>query len=93
MVNEDMLRTPDAARRLSLKGRGILATAILAGVVPATIAGAHEGHDHAPRAILDLMGTLVRIMAPGEDVGDEVVEDRVTIRVDAEGRIADLSNG
>lgn len=86
-------RGPDAARRRAFQSVGILATAILTAVLPAAVAGAHEGHDHAPRTILDLKGKLVRIVTPKDVVSGEFIQDRVTIFVDAEGRIVDLCYG
>jgi len=71
----------------------MLAAAGLAAVLPAAITVAHEGHDHAPRTILDLKGKLVRIVGPDDVVSAEFVRDRVTIQVDAQGRIVDLHYG
>lgn len=85
--------SPNEARRRVLQSGGILVTALLIGVLPAAVSRAHEGHDHAPRTILDLKGKLVRILGPNEDAGDEFIQDRVTIHVTAEGRIVDLVYG
>lgn len=86
-------RSPNPTRRRALRSGGLLATALLTGVLPAAVADAHEGHDHAPRTILDLKGKLVRIVGPGDVVSGEFIQDRVTIRVDAQGRIVDLFYG
>jgi hypothetical protein len=86
-------RSPNPTRRQALRDDGLLATVLLMGVLPAAVADAHEGHDHAPRTILDLKGKLVRIVGPDDVVSGEFIQGRVTIRVDAEGRIVDLFYG
>lgn len=88
-----MSKDYDPVRRRALCGVGLAATGALVGALPVTAAIAHEGHDHAPKTILDLKGKLVRIVGPDDHVGDAFVQDRVTIHVDAEGRIIDLVYG
>lgn len=88
-----MSKDHDPIRRYALRGVGIAAAGMLAELLPVAAANAHEGHDHAPRTILDLKGKLVRIVGPNEHVGDQFNQDRVTIHVDAEGRIVDLVYG
>jgi hypothetical protein len=93
MEDTHVTQGPGAARRIALKSVGILATGVLTGLVPAAVAAAHGGHDHAPRTILDLKGKLVRIVGPDDVVSGEFIQDRVTIRVNSEGRIVDLFYG
>ncbi len=81
------------SRRQTLQGAGVLAASALATLLPVPGARAHEGHDHAPKTILDLKGKLVRIVGPNEMVSQEFIQDRVTIHVNAEGRIVDLVYG
>jgi hypothetical protein len=88
-----MSKDYDPVRRHTLCGVGIAAAGVLVGARPLATAFAHEGHNHAPRTILDLKGKLVRIVGPNDDVGDELIQDRVTIHVNAEGRIVDLVYG
>lgn len=85
-------RNRGLTRRRVIEGASSLAAG-LSVTLPATITVAHEGHDHAPRTILDLKGKLVRIVGPNERVGDEFVPDRVTIQVNAAGRIVELTYG
>lgn len=82
-----------ASRRDALGSAGIAIVSVMAGAMASRTAVAHEGHDHAPRTILDLKGKLVRIVGPDESVGSEIIQDRVTIHVDAEGRIVNLVYG
>lgn len=88
-----MSKDYDPVRRYALCSGGLVAAGVLATLWPLPDATAHEGHDHAPRTILDLKGKLVRIVGPDDRVGDAFIEDRVTIRVNAEGRIVDLVYG
>ena len=88
-----MTRCKNLARRYALQSGGVLTATALAALLSPRIAVGHEGHDHAPWTILDLKGKLVRIVGPGDVVGAETVEDRVTIQVDAQGRIVDLRYG
>jgi Peptidase inhibitor I78 family. len=88
-----MSKDCDPVRRQALCGVGIAAAGVLVELLPVAAANAHEGHDHAPRTILDLKGKLVRIIGPNDDVGGEFIQDRVTIHVNAEGRIVDLVYG
>ena len=88
-----MSKDYDPVRRYALCGGGLVAAGVLATLWPVAAANAHEGHDHAPRTILDLKGKLVRIVGPNDDTGGAFIEDRVTIRVNAEGRIVDLVYG
>jgi hypothetical protein len=92
MEDERIIQGLDQSRRLALRSVGLLATGVLTGLLPAG-ADAHEGHDHAPRTILDLKGKLVRIVGPNEVVSGEFIQDRVTIRVNSEDRIVDLVYG
>jgi hypothetical protein len=82
-----------ASRRQALRNAGLAVATAMAGMLSPPPAAAHEGHDHAPRTILDLKGKLVRIVGPDDVVGDAFIQDRVTIRVNAEGRIVDLRYG
>ena len=81
------------SRRRALQDAGVLAAGALTTLAPMAAAIAHEGHDHAPKMILDLKGKLVRIVGPNDVVSQEFIQDRVTIHVDAEGRIVDLVYG
>lgn len=91
--DNEMPKDYDPARRYALCAGGVVAAGALAAMWPVADAIAHEGHDHAPRTILDLKGKLVRIVGPNDDAGDAFVQDRVTIQVNAEGRIVDLVYG
>ncbi|MFO1129725.1 MAG: hypothetical protein U1E66_14965 [Rhodospirillales bacterium] len=82
-----------ATRREALRIAGLSIAVATAASLSALPAIAHEGHDHAPRTILDLKGKLVRIVGPNDTVDDAFIQDRVTIHVDAEGRIVDLVYG
>lgn len=86
-----MRRSP--ARRQVLQGAGLVAAATLADLWSPRSGEAHEGHDHAPRTILDLKGKLVRIVGPDQAAGEEFIEDRVTILVNAQRRIVALRYG
>jgi Peptidase inhibitor I78 family len=88
-----MTRCTNLTRRRALQSAGVVVATALAAILPPGIGLAHEGHDHAPKTILDLKGKLVRIVRPDEAVTCEFIEDRVTIRVDAQGRILDLRYG
>jgi hypothetical protein len=88
-----MTRCKNLARRRALQGVGVVVTTALAAILPPGPAIAHEGHDHAPKTILDLKGKLVRIVRPDEAMTGEFIQDRVTIRVDAQDRILDLRYG
>lgn len=82
-----------ASRRQALQS---VARVVAAGMAESLLprpAAAHEGHDHAPRTILDLKGKLVRIVGPNDVVTQEFIQDRVTIHVITEGRIFDLVYG
>jgi hypothetical protein len=82
-----------ASRRQALRGAGVGVALALTSVLPTNRARAHQGHDHAPRTILDLKGKLVRIVGGDAGIGEEFIQDCVTIRVDADGRIVDLRYG
>jgi hypothetical protein len=88
-----MTECEKTTRRRTLQDAGILAAATLVALLPDAPAHGHEGHDHAPRTLLDLKGKLVRIVGPGDPLGDAFVQDRVTIRADGQGRIIDLRYG
>lgn len=92
-----MTECHNASRRETLTSVGLAVATVMAGCLAPSLApslaDAHQGHDHAPRTILDLKGKLVRIVGPNDDVGDTFIEDRVTIHVNAEGRIVDLVYG
>jgi hypothetical protein len=92
VTDAEWIRKNDLARRRALQWVCVLLGTAAAGV-PSRTTEAHEGHDHAPRTILDLKGKLVRIIGPNDVVSDMFIEDRVTIRVNAEGRIVDLTYG
>ncbi|MFO1127718.1 MAG: hypothetical protein U1E66_04680 [Rhodospirillales bacterium] len=47
----------DQVRRYALCGVDIAAAGVMAELLPVAAANAHEGHDHAPRTILDLKGS------------------------------------
>lgn len=81
------------SRRQAVRNAGLIVAATMAASLPATPTAAHEGHDHAPRTILDLKGKLVRIVGPDDVVSGDFVQGRVTIHVNAEGRIVDLVYG
>lgn len=87
-----MIGNRGLTRRRVIEGTGLLAATFWVAL-PATIALAHEGHDYAPRTILDLKGKLARIVGPNETVGDEFIADRVTICVNTAGRIVELTYG
>lgn len=89
----DRIAGKDLARLQALQGAGILVATAMAGVLLPPPADAHEGHDHGPRTILDLKGKLAGTVGPNDVVGDTFIQDRVTIRVNAEGRIVDLTYG
>lgn len=91
--DEEMTTEQEPDRRHVLQGGGLLAAGLASLLLPTATASAHEGHDHAPKTILDLKGKLVRIVGPDVVVTQEFIQDRVSIHVNSEGRIIDLVYG